>query len=635
MTPDQVKRKLAAILSADVQGYSRLMEADEEGTIRTLKAYMEVINGFIQQHRGRLVATGGDSVLAEFASVVDAVRCAVGIQEELKDRNKDVEKNHRMEFRIGVNLGDVVEEGDTILGDGVNIAARLEILSESGGICISGTAYDQVENKLSLGYEYLGEQTVKNIAKPVRVYRVLMEPEESGKLIGRKKASSRQRRKIAFRIAAILIVVIAVVTIWGLYVRTTSSFEVASKDKMAFPLPDKPSIAVLPFVNMSGDPKQEFFSDGITEDIITALSKIQKLFVIARNSTFTYKGKPTRVKQVSEELGVRYVLEGSVQRSGDRVRITAQLIDALNGHHLWSERYDRELKDLFAMQDEVTMKILVALQVKLTEGEQAVVYEKIFKGKQGLDCYLKVLEAGYYLSLYSAESNKTAQRIAEEIVTRWPENPQGYIFLGFAHYLDILLDPLTKSPKDSLERAMELAQKAKAIDDSAPSVHGLLSYLYSLKREYDKAISEGERAMALSPNGAIANEQYATSLYHAGRLEEAIPLFQKAIRLNPIGSWMAYNCLGVSYNIMGQFEEAVSALKQALLRNPDNIFPHLNLAYAYLQMGKEKEARAEAAEVLRVNPKFTLDDFAKASYSFKNQSQVNKYISLLRKAGLK
>ena len=264
MTPDQVKRKLAAILSADVKGYSRLMGEDEEGTIRTLKAYMEVINGFIQQHRGRVVATGGDSVLAEFASVVDAVRCAVGIQEELKERNKDVAENRRMEFRIGVNLGDVVEEGDTILGDGVNIAARVQSLAEAGGICITGTAYDQIKNKLAFGYEYIGEQTVKNIKEPVKVYRVLMEP--------------------------------------GVQM-PAGGVEVASKEKMAFPLPDKPSIAVLPFVNMSGDPKQEFFSDGITEDIITALSKIPKLFVIARNSTFTYKGKPVKVKQVSEELG--------------------------------------------------------------------------------------------------------------------------------------------------------------------------------------------------------------------------------------------------------------------------------------------------------------------------------------------
>ena len=302
------------------------------------------------------MSTGGDSVLAEFASVVDAVRCAVEIQEELKERNKELPEDRRMEFRIGVNLGDVVEEGDNILGDGVNIAARVQSLAEAGGICISGTAYEHIKNKLAFGYEYVGEQTVKNIKEPVRVYRVLMEP--------------------------------------GVQM-PAGGVEVASKEKMAFPLPDVPSIAVLAFDNMSGDPKQEFFSDGITESIITALSKAPRLFVIARNSTFTYKGKPVKVKQVSEELGVRYVLEGSFQRSGDRVRITAQLIDALTGNHLWAERYDRDLQDIFALQDEITIKILQAIRVKLTEGELSGL-GKFYRGKQGLDCYLKVLEALEY-----------------------------------------------------------------------------------------------------------------------------------------------------------------------------------------------------------------------------------------------
>jgi adenylate cyclase len=316
MTQDQVKRKLAAILSADVQGYSRLMEENEEGTIRILKAYMGVISGFMQQHRGSLVATGGDSVLAEFASVVDAVRCAVGIQEELKEKNKNVEENRRMEFRIGVNLGDVVEKGDTILGDGVNIAARIQSLAEAGGVCITGTAYDQVKNKLALSYEYVGEQTVKNIKEPVKVYRVPMEPgikvpEAALSPLPEEKKPDKKRLSRAV-LAGIALVVIASAA--GLYLfafrPSTAKTEMASKEKMAFPLPDKPSIAVLPFVNMSGDPKQEFFSDGITEGIITALSKVSKLVVIARNSSFTYKGKPVKVKKVSEELGVRYVLEG-------------------------------------------------------------------------------------------------------------------------------------------------------------------------------------------------------------------------------------------------------------------------------------------------------------------------------------
>src|SRR5512136_3497373 len=294
MTAQEVKRKLVAILSADVKGYSRLMGEDEIGTIRTLNAYKEVMANLIQHHRGRVVGTAGDSVLAEFGSVVDAVQCAVEIQQVLRAKNAMLSETRRMEFRIGINLGDVIEEGNSIYGDGVNIAARLEGLAEAGGICISGSAFEQIENKLPLRYDYLGEHEVKNIAEPVRVYRAQVEPEV---------APSRP------------------------------PVEVASRDRMAFPIPDKPSIAVLPFMNMSDDPKQEFFSDGITEEIITALSKVPNLFVISRNSTFTYKGKPIKVKQVSEELGVRYVVEGSVRKIGDRVRIAAQLIDALTGHH--------------------------------------------------------------------------------------------------------------------------------------------------------------------------------------------------------------------------------------------------------------------------------------------------------------
>src|SRR5512139_17469 len=303
MTAQGIKRKLAAILSADVKGYSRLMGEDEVATLKTLSAYFQIMTTLIQKHQGRVLNIAGDNLLADFESVVDAVQCGVEIQKDLRSKNAELAEGRRVEFRIGVNLGDVIREDDTIYGDGVNIAERVQSLADGGGICISGTAYDQVENKLSLGYQYLGEQTVKNITKPVRVYRVLMEPERAGKMIGERKAKPRK--------------------------------------KMAFPLPDKPSIAVLPFVNMSRDPEQEYFSDGITEEIITAISKVPNLFVIARNSVFTYKGKPVKVKQVSEELGVRYVVEGSVRKAGDKVRITAQLIDALSGHHCAAGGIDR------------------------------------------------------------------------------------------------------------------------------------------------------------------------------------------------------------------------------------------------------------------------------------------------------
>jgi adenylate cyclase len=684
MTKQEVKRKLTAILNADVKGYSRLMGEDEKGTVRTLNAYKEVMTGLIQHHRGRVVDAPGDNVLAEFGSVVDAVECAVEIQKELKTRNADLPENRKMEFRIGVNLGDVIEDGEQILGDGVNIAARLESLSEAGGICISGTAFDHVENKLSLGYQYLGEQAVKNIAKPVRVYRVLMEPEAAGKVIGEKKTKPRQWQRVALGLIVAVILVIAAVVIWRFYsppapqpevaskekVVTpqpekaptaappsaevapkekvvpplpekvtkptpppTPRFEVASKEKMAFSLPDEPSIAVLPFVNMSGDPKQEFFSDGITEEIITALSKVRHLFVISRQSTFSYKGKPVKVKQVSEELGVRYVLEGSVQRSDDRIRINAQLIDAFTGHHIWAERYNRDLTDLFALQDEITLKILTAIRVKLTEGEQAFRAEKYFRGKEGLDCYLKMLEVRKYYQGHNVEDTRVARRIAEEMIEMCPENPTAYVMLGFVHQMEYW-QGIGKSPRESIEKGVELTQKALAMDDSLWSGHGLLSIFYTMKREHEKAIAEGERAVALDPGGTHAYLTYGMSLNYGGRSEEAIPVLQKAIRLNPLGETGQFLHLGHAYRVTGRFEEAVSAYKKSLQRSPDNIFAHYGLAATYIWLGREKEARTEAAEVLRINPKFSLDYLAKTSV-WKDQSVTNNLIDALRKAGLK
>jgi TolB-like protein/class 3 adenylate cyclase/Tfp pilus assembly protein PilF len=688
MATQEVKRKLTAILSADVKGYSRLMGEDEKGTVRTLNAYKEIMAGLIQHHRGRVVDAPGDNVLAEFGSVVDAVECAVEIQKELETRNEDLPENRMMEFRIGINLGDVIEDGEQILGDGVNIAARLESLSDAGGICISGTAYDHVENKLSIGYEYLGEQTVKNIAKPVRVYRVLLEPEAAGKVIGEKKTEPSQWPRAAVGLVIVLIIVVAAVVVWKFYIPSTPQpeiaskekstaapsekpsvtiptspapsvapalkekvtpplpekvakpapppapkMEVASKEKMAFPLPDLPSIAVLPFVNMSEDPKQEFLSDGVTEEIITALSKVRHLFVISRQSTFSYKGKPVKVKQVSEELGVRYVLEGSLQRSGDRIRINAQLIDALTGRHIWAERYNRDLTDLFALQDHITMKILTAIRVKLTEGEQVSGAEKYFKGKQGLDCYLKYLESLNYLWRANIKDTKVARRIGEEAIEMCPENPMINVLMSGVNYLEYWLG-LGKSPRESIEKGIELAQKAVAMDDSLSSAHGTLSLFYTQKREYERAIAEGERAVALEPGGWISHMRYGMSLHYGGRPEEAIQALQKAIRLNPVGESSNFFHLGHAYRTTGRFEEAVSEYKKALQRAPDNIFAHLGLAATYSMMGREQEARAEAAEVLRLNPKFSVDSYAKR-LTFKDQSVTDKFIDALRKAGLK
>jgi TolB-like protein/class 3 adenylate cyclase len=400
MTTDRVKRKLTAIISADVEGYSRLMGEDEAATVQTITAYRDTMSQLIQQYRGRVVDSPGDNILADFASVVDAVQCAVEAQQVLKVKNAELPEERRMQFRIGINLGDVIEEGDRIYGDGVNIAARIEGLAEGGGICISGSAYEQIENKLALGYEYIGEHTVKNISKPIRVYRIPMESRAATEVHKKKRAVLR--RWGAFVLAAVLIFGAGVVAVWNYYLRSSPPPKgVASVENMAFSLPDKPSIAVLPFTNMSDDPKQEYFSDGITEDIITGLSKIPRLFVIARNSTFTYKGKPVKIQQVGRELGVRYVLEGSVQRSGHRIRITAQLIDASTEQHLWGERYDRDLKDIFALQDEITMKIMTALQVKLTEGEQARLFGK---GTANLQAYEKVLQGREHIRRLNIET---------------------------------------------------------------------------------------------------------------------------------------------------------------------------------------------------------------------------------------
>ncbi len=687
MTTQEVKRKLTAILSADVKGYSRLMGEDEEGTTHTLNAYREVMNVLIQHHHGRMVDATGDNILAEFASVVDAVRCAVEIQKELITRNEELPENRRMEFRIGINLGDVIEEEGKLFGDGVNIAARLESLSEAGGICISGTAYDQVENKLSLGYQYLGEQTVKNIAKPVRVYRVMMEPEAAGKVIGEKKAKPRQWQTTAIGLLVTVIVVIAAIVIWKFYMIPASQpevvskekftvaqpekpsptvtppsapsaepkpiekialpspekvtkptappapkVEVASKEKMALPLPDKPSIAVLPFTNMSGEKELDYFSDGLAEGIINGLAKSDRIFVIARNSTFTYKDKPVKVKQVAEEMGVRYVIEGSVQQERNRVRITVQLIDALTGRHLFSERYDRDLKDILNLQDEITLKVLTAVQVKLTTGEAARISEK---GTKNLDAYLKVLQAREYKGgMLNKERVERAMQLLEEAIALDPEYAYAYSILSTAHF-DLVIIGASESPRESLQRAVELGKKAIALDDSNSSVHAHLTFPYIYAKEFDKAISEAEKAISLSPNSATAYWALGTAFSLSGRPQEAIPMLQKSLRLSPIPVHsQVLGLLGNSYRQLGQYEEAIAAYKKTLqIYGSDHLLAHLDLAATYTLMDREKEARAEGAEVMRIDPKFSVERYIKG-LPF-DQSIKDRWAAVLRKAGLK
>jgi adenylate cyclase len=634
MDPEHLKRKLIALLSADVKGYTRLMSLDEEATVRTLDSYKEAMGDLIRRNDGRVVDSIGDNLLAEFPSVVDAVQCAVEIQNEIGRRNKDAPEERRMEFRIGVNLGDVVVEGEKIFGDGVNIVARMEKLAEPRGVCISGTAYEQVRNRLPYGFKDLGKQQIKGIAEPVQVYRVLMEPK-------RKVAPKRGRgkgRKFYVRVGAGILMLVGVAALWKFALfPTPAPTEVASVERMKYPLPDGPSIAVLPFVNMSGDPKQEFLCDAMTEDIITALSRVPRLFVIARNSSFFYKGKSVKVKQVSEELGVRYVLEGSLQRSADRVRINVQLIDALTGHHLWAKRYERDLEDIFAMQDEITIKILSTLEILLTGqggiSEVEKFADKYYRGKHGLDCYLKIAEAWGYFQRYNIEGMNLSRRIAEEVIAMCPENPLGYLRLGWVYYWDYMLGN-TQSPQETLEKSIQMARKVLAMNNFMSSAHGLLAQIYLIKREFDKAVGAGERAFVINPSSQPVLTNYSATLRATGRPEEAIPLLQKAIRQNPFGPASIYNAFGDVLRDAGRFEESVLAYKKAIQIAPDHFNAHVGLVVTYIWMGRENEARATAAEVLRINPKYSVD-YAANTFFYKDQSFNNKIVGALRKAGLK
>ncbi len=570
--------------------------------------------------------------MAEFASVVDAVRCAVGVQEELKDRNRELPEGCRMEFRIGVNLGDVVEEGDNILGDGVNVAARVQSLAEAGGICISGTVYDQIEKKLSLGYEYLGEQTVKNIEKPVRVYRILMEP---GTIISRvateKKAKPRQWQRMALSLGVVVIVVAASIAIWRLYLHPPlPPVEKADPKKMAFPLPDKPSIAVLPFLNMSDDPKQDYLGDGLSEDITTALSKVGNLFVIARESSFSYKGKSVTVKQVAEDLGVRYVLEGSVRKSGDKTRITAQLIDATQGYHLWAEHFDRELKDIFAIQDQITKEVITALEVHLTIGEEARIYSR---GTKSLEAYLKFAEGRICQYRNNKEENAKAQVLFEQALNLDPNYADAYFGLGRKNMLDIWLGA-SKSPRESLMKAIELAKKAIELDNSFAAAQGFLGIGYTMAREHDKGIAEAQKAVELDPSSAFANFALGFTLNWGGRDQESIPYFEKALRLNPLGPPNFWHHMAIAYGETGQYEKAIAALKSTLRREPKDVLANVCLTAAYMYAGREEEGRATAAEVLRLDPDFSAERFA-ATAPFKDPAKRERYFAGLRKAGLK
>jgi TolB-like protein/class 3 adenylate cyclase/Flp pilus assembly protein TadD len=629
MATQDFKRKLSAILSADVKGYSRLMAEDEEATVRTITAYREVIATVVQKHRGRVVDSPGDNILAEFASVVDAVRGAVEIQEELKVRNAELPENRRMEFRIGVNLGDVIHEEERIYGDGVNVAARVESLADPGGICVSRSAYDQVKKKLTLGYEYLGEHSVKNIDEPVQVYRALMEPEAADKVIGEEKAEPRRGQRVALAVVIVLLLVVGGVLIWR---ATKPPVKVASVEKMAFPLPDRPSIAVLPFVNMSDDPKQEYFSDGITEDLITDLSKISGLFVIARNSTFTYKGKPVKVKQVAQELGVRFVLEGSVRKATEKVRINAQLIDASTGHHLWADRYDGKMGDIFALQDRITQKIVTALAVKLTAGEQQ---RSTIIETNSMDAYDAFLQGWEHYLRRTPDDFAKALPYFKNAIELDPNYGRAYAALALT-YLEFATYGWLWSRGDlnATTRIRAQLYLEKAMKYPTSVAHRVASDIALARRKHQEALAEAEKAIAMDPNDAESHLMMAEVLLCIGRTEEAIIAAKKAMLLDPRNIAFPLGLQGLAYFCMEQFDEAVNLTERALKLNPNRTGFASTLAAAYAHLGRNQEARS-ALEIY-TKPWLVPVNLERVMYffPFKNIEDGDRFAEGLLRAGL-
>ena len=624
-----VERKLTAILCADVHGYSRLMGGDEEATLATLTAHRKIIDNLIEQHHGRFVNSAGDSVLAEFASVVEAVSCAVDIQTALKAENAKLPPERRMEFRIGINLGDVIVEGDQIYGDGINVAARLESLADPGGICISGKVHEEIGHKLALSYDNLGAQLVKNIADPVRVFRVLLEPGPA-RTTKPQNVQRKYVRRGAFSLGGLAIIAAAILFVQHISLkppRTSASIPPAQSPALA--LPDKPSIAVLPFANLSGDPQQEYFSDGITDDLVTDLSRVPGLFVIDRGSTFAYKGKPAKVQEVGRELGVKYVLEGSARKTADRVRINVQLVDASTGDQIWTQRYDRQLHDIFALQDEIVQSLVATLNLQLTVLQRGWFLPQRTKNLEAYDYFLRGFES---ILNPTPGSLAKGRKMFQKSVELDPGYANAYGALAFS-YLESYIWQLDKDP-GVLDRAAELVDKAIALDDSDSDAYAVRGWIEAEKDQHDRAIADGKRAVSLDPNSAFAWLALADIndiLWAESKPEEVLAYAQKAIRLDPRHPESYSMQEGVAYNEMGRYAEAVEAFKRSEQNNP---WVHANLIHSYSQLGREQDARAEAAEVLRLSPGFSLEEVERMPGNWQG-AEGQRYLSDLRKAGLK
>ncbi len=582
-----VRRRLAAILSADVVGYSRLMGADEAGTLERLKTLRaEAVDPVIAAHGGRIVKLMGDGALVEFASVVGAVDCAVEIQHAVAEANGALAEDRRIVFRIGVNLGDVIVDGDDIYGDGVNVAARLQEIAEPGGVCVSGGVYDQVKGKVEAAFEDMGAQQVKNIAEPVRVYRVAVAGGDAD----------------------------------AMTTTTTNP-----------PLPDKPSIAVLPFVNMSGDPEQEYFSDGITEDIITALSQVRWLFVIARNSTFAFKGKSADIRMVAKQLGVRYVLEGSVRKDSNRIRINAQLIDASSGNHVWAQRYDRQLQDIFDLQDEMTETIVAAVEPELASMERERASRKPPEDLNAWECYQRGVR---HIYRFNKDDNEEAQKLFRRAVEIDPNFARGYAGLADAQYFAVLYG-YSGSHAKTLQVAIEAAQRAVNLDNKDAGARFSLGRIYYMRREHDSAIFELETATALNPSYADGYYGLGASLMFAGRSSEAIDALQNALRLSPHDHnlWIFFVCLSLAHINLGDLETALKWAKSAVREPSTEITANVAYAATLGRLGMEEEGKRAVTELLRRKPEFSKLDLHNL-LPYRDEADFEQIFEGLRKAGL-
>jgi adenylate cyclase len=575
---------LAAVLAADVAGYSRLMGLDEVGTARTLREHRVVTDALVPKHGGRIVKTTGDGVLLEFPSVVDAVECAVAVQAVMAERNQGVSADRRMLFRIGINLGDILIEGDDIIGDGVNIAARIENECKPGGVYLSDDAYRQVRGKTSLAFDDLGEKSLKNIDRPVRLYAV---------------------RSASF------------------------STDAPAEAEKPLPLPDKPSIAVLPFENMSRDPEQEYFADGMVEEIITALSRFRWLFVIARNSSFTFKGKAVDVKRIGRELGVRYVLEGSVRRAAGKVRITGQLIDVATGAHIWADRFERDLTDVFVLQDEVTLAVVSAIQPKLLQTEIELATRRRPENLTAYDYYLRAIQQNY---LATREGIAEAIRLAHRALELDPRFSYVAALVGNCHMLNVMLG-YANDPQFERKEAVRFFRLALSMNDGDPETLALAAMTSAfMVGDSESEIEIVERAVALNPNSFAAWNSRGRVYLIAGQPEEAVRSFERSIRMSPVDPRLHFTFTGMGYAFieLRRFDEAIVAGKKALRQNPFYSGAYRCLASAFAHLGRDTEAREAAARVLELDPAFTISGWIARG----GQSNAKLMIEGLRKAVL-